>query len=1229
MKRFVKNLFVALLMAVAIPSCNMEDLQNLQQQIDELKSNQIASIDTQVASIKASIGNLETTETELRGYIKTLQDQQAVLTEEDQKLAKAIADAKAALSGEISEVEAGLIAQLEAYKATVASQIVALNTAIENLQTKDAALQAQIIELKDYTDKEIKNTKDWASATFVTLEKYNTTTAQIGTIQSQISSINTQMEGFQTALSDAMAQIIQLKADLQQSIADHNTALSQAADAITAAYTTAIASAIATSEASLKNWVNEQLTGYYTAVQTDAKLAALQAEQEQKLNQQKLYVETLLANLKTVLESKISSNSALIEGLQGQVSSLSAEAASLACGILNNADSVAVNAAQINANAQAIAQTSSDSAACETRIAANKELIAVNARAITANDTAIEALQALVATSEQGIANNVKNIAKNAADIAVNANLIAANATAISNNTTAIADNAAAIAQLRTDLQTTMADLTIGYQNAVKTAIQTLDGKLSGEIAEQVTSLNTRITQEVEAINTAITALQTRVTACEEEIVDIKTTIANIQETLAALRAQVGELLSRIQSVSYVPRYEDSKATMAYLESEGVYQGVAILDFKIKPSGTAAQLAEVWQNALSAEVVYTHTRVNEMDTLPVVGIEVSGDVLTVAIDGSKLSQTFFTGAQKASVALVISDGNNDRTSDYVPIVPQAALSGLSITADEDCEVSVSGVLHKDLLDNCAAYFLYGSADATLEEILINGDNITITPNTSGNYSINIITPIGNYKSVIKIQVGSIILLSGTLSFNNIPGPVDMGLSVKWSTFNVGALHPEEVGGFYAWGEKNEKDYYSNSNYSLKNTYKSGRKIMKPEDDVARQNLVDLWRMPTIQEFDELKNEDNCTWEWTTRNGLYGYLVTSKITGNSIYLPAVGKKGANGMVEPGTEGIYGMYWSSSLREEYRNLAWVLTFNSMERHPGYNEFRWYGQQVRPVYGYMIHVESISLNTKALFLTVENGESILSATVSPANAHETGYSWTSSNPSIVKVNQEGVVTPVSTGSATITVTSVDGGFTDECLVTVGEPAVPEAVDMGLNVKWASWNVGTYCPEGFGSYFSWGEIETKDYYHWETYKWCNGSETTMFKYCKENKWGTIDNKSILETEDDVAAVTLGGNWRMPTSEEWIELLNEETCTWSWTTRNHVDGYLVTSKITGNSIFLPAAGARYFDEINRVGEEGYYWSSTLYPGASRSAWQVSIKNHDDHLSHRYNGISVRPVCPE
>lgn len=1520
MKTLLKKLSATLLVSIAVISCNTEDLQNLQQQIDELKSNQIASIDTQVAGIKASIANLETTDTELRGYIATLQEQQSTLVAEDQKLAQAIADAKASLSSEITAVEAGLIAQLEAYKATVEGQIASLNTAIENLQAQDIALKAQIAELKTYTDKEIQNTKDWASATFVTLEKYNETTALIGVIQGQITSINTQMEEFQTSLSNAMTQILQLRADLQQSITDNNTALTQTAEAITAAYTTAIASAIATSETSLQSWVNTQLTGYYTAVQTDAKLAALQAEQEQKLNQQKTYVEGLLVNLQTVLEGKISSNSALIEGLQGQVNNLSAEAGTLAHVILDNADSIAVNAAQINANAQAIAQNSSEIILCETLIATNKELIAANARAIAANDTAILALQAQAAASEQGIANNVENIAKNAADIAANASLIAANATAISNNTTAIADNAAAIAQLRTDLQTTMSDLTAGYQTAIATAINTLDGKLSGELAEQVTTLNTRISQEVEAINTAITALQARVADCEEEITNIKALITDIQAAIDALRAQVSDLLARIQSVSYVPRYDDGKATVAYLDSAGISKGIAILDFKIKPSGTAAKLAEVWQNALSAEVVYTQTRVNEMDTLPVVGVEASGDILTVAIDGSKLNQAFFTGTKKVSVALVISDGNNDRTSDYVPIVPQAALSDLSITADEDCAVFVSGELHKDLLtEMVGVYFLYGSTEATLEELISNGEGVLVTRDGSGQLSAAFETTIGYHKGVIKIQAGNKAMYGDIVSFDNIPEPVDMGLSVKWASFNIGGSNSTDYGGYYAWGELKEKDeYYEDSyifgkypnmtKYCRSSDYGAvdNRSVLEPSDDIATQQLGDKWRIPREEEWSELLDENNCTWLWTSRNNRNGHLVTSKITGNSIFLVAGGYKGDNDCFGKGDNGSY---WSSTVYY-YQNYASRVDLYYDHYHPsGLN--RNAGLSVRPVYGERIMVESISLRTNALSLTVEGGETTLSARVLPENAHEKGLVWTSSNPSIVKVNKEGIVTPISTGSATITVTSVDGGFTDECLVTVGEPsvpeivdmglsvkwaswnlgafqpegyggyyawgesetkqfydwstykwsagswstlnkyctsdnygsidhktlldseddaasvilgddwrtptdeewtelrntdnctwlftsingvngylitskvngnsiflsaagykgsnghlyagevgrywsasinegndhgyaravnfnsseitrssyyryfgrsirpvyshrvhvegvtlsakkisldvgenfslsadttpsnaldksviwssdnpeavvvdqmgmisaesagtaiiavmtvdggftdeclvtvgepAVPEAVDMGLSVKWATWNIGTYCPEGRGYYYSWGEIETKDYYHWETYKWCNGSETTMFKYCKENAWGTIDNKSILETEDDVAAVMLGGNWRMPTSEEWMELLNEETCIWSWTTRNHVDGYLVTSKITGNSIFLPAAGARYFDEINRVGEEGYYWSSTLYPGASRSAWQVSIKNHDDHLSHRYNGISVRPVCPE
>ena len=130
-------------------------------------------------------------------------------------------------------------------------------------------------------------------------------------------------------------------------------------------------------------------------------------------------------------------------------------------------------------------------------------------------------------------------------------------------------------------------------------------------------------------------------------------------------------------------------------------------------------------------------------------------------------------------------------------------------------------------------------------------------------------------------------------------------------------------------------------------------------------------------------------------------------------------------------------------------------------------------------------------------------------------------------------------------------------------------EAVDLGLpsGIKWATCNVGATKPEEFGGYYAWGETEEKDDYSWGTYKWCNGSSTTMTKYCIDSSYGTVDNKTVLDLEDDVAHVKWGGSWRMPTRAEQEELRNN--CTWTWTTQNAVNGYKVTSKTNGNSIFL------------------------------------------------------------
>ena len=187
---------------------------------------------------------------------------------------------------------------------------------------------------------------------------------------------------------------------------------------------------------------------------------------------------------------------------------------------------------------------------------------------------------------------------------------------------------------------------------------------------------------------------------------------------------------------------------------------------------------------------------------------------------------------------------------------------------------------------------------------------------------------------------------------------------------------------------------------------------------------------------------------------------------------------------------------------------------------------------------------------------------------------------------------------------------------------------VDLGLSVKWATCNVGANNPEEYGNYYAWGETTPKTTYDWSTYKWCNGSDDTMTKYCTDSDYGTVDNKTVLDPKDDAASVNMGGSWRMPTIEEQQELINE--CTWTWTTRNSVKGYLVTSKINGNSIFLPAAGYRGSSGLHDAGSFGYYWSSSLSTYYSDDAYYLYFNSDDVSWSYdnRYCGLSVRGVCP-
>ena len=218
--------------------------------------------------------------------------------------------------------------------------------------------------------------------------------------------------------------------------------------------------------------------------------------------------------------------------------------------------------------------------------------------------------------------------------------------------------------------------------------------------------------------------------------------------------------------------------------------------------------------------------------------------------------------------------------------------------------------------------------------------------------------------------------------------------------------------------------------------------------------------------------------------------------------------------------------------------------------------------------------------------------------------------------------------------------------------------AVDLGLSVKWADGNLGANYPDDYGDYYAYGETEpyyaeghsqdnpcndwrvmegrTITGYDWKSYKWTNLEWNKLTKYCPADQaefWdgeGGPDDKTVLDAEDDAAAVKLGGKWRMPTYEEWEELFKK--CSWTW--ENYYgsgkSGYVIkSSNGNGNSIFLPAAGSRNLTTLSFLKKEGVYRSSSLRVIDPSTAHTMRIKidireyNNDDS---RYIGYPIRAV---
>ena len=500
--------------------------------------------------------------------------------------------------------------------------------------------------------------------------------------------------------------------------------------------------------------------------------------------------------------------------------------------------------------------------------------------------------------------------------------------------------------------------------------------------------------------------------------------------------------------------------------------------------------------------------------------------------------------------------------------------------------------------------------------------------------------------------------------------VDLGLpsGLLWATCNVGATNPTDYGNYYAWGEITTKENYSWDTYCYSNrSYNTLTKYcnnssygnngftdtlttLEASDDAATANWGSVWRMPTFDELNELITSCTVTYLDYPEYEVPGRLFVGP-NGNSIFLPWASELSDNDMFNP----VPAHYWSSSLYTGIPSCAWQLYFDPDTSFMHYSGYRSYGRSVRPVCNREI-VDSlpIVITGNASDITAY-GATFYGDVISDGGATVTdrGFVYGTSANNLTQSMQCGRGTgtfvntigldPVTTyyykAYATNSIGTAYGEVMSFTTENVGDPTGTlnghDWVDLGLpsGTRWATCNVGSTTPEGYGDYFAWGETTSNEDYSWNTYRYCNGSYTTLIKYCNDSSYGNngfTDELTTLDASDDVATANWGAGWRMPTNDELEEL--QTNCTMTWITQNEVSGYLFSGS-NGNSIFMPAAGQQLGDTPNYVdiyGSYGHYWSSSLNAAVPSYAWNFYFNSgfySVQQTSSRCAGLTVRPVC--
>lgn len=308
-----------MLCGLLLLGCSKEyDDSEIKKRLDNLENARIPSVESQIAAIQTSLPLLQQADTEIKGYITTLQGKVSALEQSMSDVDVKIKALEYTLQTDFSQRLADVVSQLNAYKQEIQNKIDSFNSSIKSLQSADTELEKKI----SYLDGKIDMQKDWVTATFTTLTQYNGLVADIATIRTNIETINKSITDLETRLNkkietDIATAVAGLQEEIGQKVIEitdaYTAAIGTAKNEITAAYTSAISSAIDNCMMSMKDWVNEKLTNYYTIAVIDAKVQLLQNADIELRDEIKIAKSELTAAYENAIKTAIETNNGIID----------------------------------------------------------------------------------------------------------------------------------------------------------------------------------------------------------------------------------------------------------------------------------------------------------------------------------------------------------------------------------------------------------------------------------------------------------------------------------------------------------------------------------------------------------------------------------------------------------------------------------------------------------------------------------------------------------------------------------------------------------------------------------------------------------------------------------------------------------------------------------------------------------------------------------------------------